>query len=270
MSRPGWMCTAVAAAVLAVPSGPGLPGLRAASITTREVVTILREGPPTNLAGLDLSRLDLAGLDLSGADLTGASLFGADLTGARLVGAKLAGADLNRAILIRADFTGADLTGATMILPAASTRLGENPASEAPRFIRANLTGARVLAKFGNSDWTGAVLVDARFALGDLQFLAAAQSDLSGAKLGGANLAGADLHGVILPFADLRGANLRGTNLHGADLAGALLDGADLTGADLTRADLHHAALTGAVGLDRAIGLQAARNVPRATARAEQ
>ena len=265
MSRPGWTRAAVIAVLLAATLGLA-PGLSAASLTLREVVTAVQDGTAVRLAGQDLSRLDLSGLDLSGADLAGASLFGADLTGTRLIGAKLAGADLNRAILIRTDFSGADLTGATLVLPAASSRIGENPASEAPRFRRANLTGARVIAKLGNSDWTGAVLVSAHFELGGLQFLTAAESDLAGAKLGGANLAGANFSGVRLPFADLRGANLRGTNLRGADLAGALLDGADFTGADLTRADLHHAALGGAVGLDRAIGLDDARNVPQSLA----
>ena len=65
---------------------------RAASLTVRQVIALLRAGHPADLAGQDLSRLDLADLDLSGANLAGANLFGADLTGANLSGANLAAA----------------------------------------------------------------------------------------------------------------------------------------------------------------------------------
>ncbi len=192
----------------------------AATMTVPQVIVVLHGKHPADLSGRDLSRLDLADLDLSGANLAGANLFGADLTGARLVGANLAGANLDRAIIIRADFSEANLSGATMFLPAASSLLGENPAIEAPRFHGANLSGARLLAKLGNSDWTGVNLANAHLELGRLQFLAAAHSDLSGCQLMAANLEGADLEGVSLTFADLRGANLARANLQRADLAG--------------------------------------------------
>ncbi len=233
----------------------------AAAMTVRQVIAVLRAGRPADLAGKDLSRLDLADLDLSGANLAGANLFGADLTGARLVGANLAGADLDRAIIIRADFSNANLSGATMFLPAASSLLGENPAVEAPRFRQANLTGAHLLAKLGNGDWTGANLADAHLELGRTQFLAALRSDLSGCRMTGANLEGADLSGVRLAFADLRGANLMRANLQGADLAGTQLDGANLTGAALARADMHRASLRGVIGLEQATGLGSVRNL---------
>jgi len=250
---------ALAAAVLVSGNVPGPAA--AASMTVRQVIALLRAGHPADLAGKDLSRLDLAELDLSGANLAGANLFAADLTGARLVGANLAGADLDRATIIRADFSNANLSGATMFLPAASSLLGENPATEAPRFRQANLTGAHLLAKLGNGDWTGANLADAHLELGRTQFLAALRSDLSGCRMAGANLEGANLSGVRLAFADLRGANLTRANLQGADLAGAQLDGANLTGAALARADVHRASLRGVIGLDQATGLSSVRNL---------
>lgn len=245
------------AAWLLMPAGPGAAEPR----TVRQVIAALRRGPAADLAGADLSRLDLAELDLGGANLAGANLFGADLTGARLVGANLAGANLDRAIIIRADFSEADLRSARMFLPAASSRLGENPAAEAPRFSRANLAGARLLAKLCNGDWSGANLASAHFELGRTQFLAALRSDLSGCRLTGANLADADLSGVRLAFADLRGASLRGAMLRWADLAGARLDGADLAGATLHHADLNGASLRDVVGLDGAFGLDEVRNL---------
>ena len=216
-------------------------GSAVAAMTVRQVIALLRAGHPADLAGQDLSRLDLAELDFSGANL--------------------AVADLDRAIIIRADFSNADLSGARMFLPAASTVLGENPAAEAPQFRQANLTGAHLLAKLGNGDWTGANLTGAHFELGRTQFLAALRSDLSGCRMAGANLEGADLSGVRLAFADLRGAKLARANLQGADLAGARLDGADLTGAALARADVHGASLRGVIGLDQASGLSSVRNL---------
>jgi uncharacterized protein YjbI with pentapeptide repeats len=233
----------------------------AATMTVRQVIALLHGVRPADLAGKDLSRLDLAELDLSGANLAGANLFAADLTGARLVGANLAGANLDRATIIGTDFSKADLSGATMFLPAASSRLGENPAAEAPRFRQANLTGAHLLAKLGNGDWTGANLTGVHLELGRTEFLAALRSDLSGCRMAGANLEGANLSGIRLSFADLRGANLRRANLEGADLAGARLDGANLTGAALARADVHRASLRDVIGLDEATGLDSVRNL---------
>ena len=121
-------------------------------MSVREVIALLRRGQRADLAGRDLSRLDLAELDFRGANLTSANLFGADLSGAKLAGANLAGANLDRATIIRADFSGANLSGARMFLPAASSRLGENPAVEAPAFRHANLSGAHLLAKLAARD----------------------------------------------------------------------------------------------------------------------
>ena len=233
----------------------------ATPMTVRQVIGLLHGSHPADLAGKDLSRLDLADLDLSGANLAGANLFAADLTGARLMEANLAGANLDRATIIGADFSRADLSGVRMFLPAASSRLGENPASEAPRFRQANLAGAHLLAHLGNGDWTGANLTDAHFELGRTEFLAALRSDLSGCRMAGANLEGANLSGVRLAFADLRGANLTRAKLDGTDLAGVRFDGATLIGASLARADLHGASLRDVIGLDEATGLDSVRNL---------
>ncbi len=261
MKRPGRR-TLRSLMLLAALLGPaaGWPAA-AATMTVRQVIALLRGAHPADLAGKDLSRLDLADLDLSGANLAGANLFAADLTGARLVGANLAGANLDRATIIGADFSKADLSGARMFLPAASSRLGENPAAEAPRFRQANLTGAHLLAHLGNGDWTGVNLADAHFELGRTEFLAALRSDLSGCRMAGANLEGANLSGIRLAFADLSGANLTRANLEGTDLAGARLDGANLTGAALARADVHGASLRDVIGFDAATGLDSLRNL---------
>ena len=149
-----------------------------------------------------------------------------------------------------------------MFLPAASTLLGESPEAEAPRFTRANLSDARLLGKLRNGNFAGANMARAYLELGRVQFLAANFTDLSGGQMQGVDLRGASLSGVRLAFADLRGANLAGADLRGADLAGAKLDGADLNGADLAGADLNGASLRGVIGLERALGLHAARNVP--------
>ena len=232
-----------------------------AGLSVRQVIARLHGPSPANFEGADLSRLDLADLDLGGARLAGANLFGADLTGARFAGADLRGANLDRTTMIRADFSNATMTGVTMMLPAASTLLDQNPAHEAPIFRGADLSFARVLAKLGNADWTGARLTDAHFELGRTQFLAALRSDLAGCVMAGTDLAGTNLAGVKLAFADLRGANLRGANLEGADLAGVRLDGADLRGARMARCDLNRAALRGVIGLDAAMGLADAFNL---------
>ena len=79
-----------------------------------------------------------------------------------------------------------------MFLPAASTLLGENPASpRRPVFRGTNMTGARLLAHLGNGDWTGANLAGAHLELGRTQFLAdKLRSDLGGCRMAGANLEG--------------------------------------------------------------------------------
>ena len=114
--------------------------------TVRDVIATLRGLHPVNLSGWDLSRLDLAELDMTGANLAGANLFGADLTDAKLVGCNLVGATLDRATIIRADFTGANLTGVSLMLPNAFSQFGLRPATDAPRFRQAYLSGARILA----------------------------------------------------------------------------------------------------------------------------
>lgn len=251
---------AVLAAAALAPFSAG-----AEPLSLRRVVQAVSAAERADLRGQDLSRLDLSGLDFRGADLAGGTLFGADLTDARLSGCALAGAVLDRAVIIRTDFSGADLRGASLFLPAASSRYDENPAHEAPRFARADLSGARLLGHFANGDWRGADLSRARLELGRIQFLARMRSDLGGCDLTGATLRDAALAGVRLAFANLRGADLRGADLTGADLGGAKLDGARLAGAVLRGTELRGASLRGAAGLDATVDLDGARNLDRAS-----
>ena len=100
-------------------------------------VTVLVEGTPEELLGLDLdavrdrarpvldgvartassawpAREDLTGADLAGADLRQRDLRGASLRGALLIGADLRGVDLTDADLLGADLRGADTRDARL------------------------------------------------------------------------------------------------------------------------------------------------------------
>lgn len=84
------------------------------------LVSLARNCPGCNLAGVDLidARLvaaNLAGANLSGADLRSANLRRANLARANLRGAKLMGTNLAGANLTDADLTDADLTGSNLI-----------------------------------------------------------------------------------------------------------------------------------------------------------
>lgn len=71
--------------------------------------------PGANLAGADLSSANLRRANLAGANLAGAQLIGTNLAGANLIGADLTGADLTGSNLIRANVTGAQLSGAVLL-----------------------------------------------------------------------------------------------------------------------------------------------------------
>lgn len=93
------------------------------------LLSLARNCPDCDLAGVDLRgaqlvAANLAGANLSGADLRSANLRRANLSGANLTGAQLAGTNLAGANLIDADLSGADLTGSNL--------------------IRANVTGAKL------------------------------------------------------------------------------------------------------------------------------
>ena len=113
-----------------------------------------------SLAGLDLRALDLHGVDFTSADLSGADLSDADLRGAKLVATKLTGAKLRRAKLnlawiMRADFSHADLSQSILETLVASAGMETLP-DEAAKFVGANLSGAKMTARFSLDDMRGA------------------------------------------------------------------------------------------------------------------
>jgi uncharacterized protein YjbI with pentapeptide repeats len=167
-------------------------------------------------------------------------------------------------VVIHTNFAGANLSHASLIFLATSTGL-EMRAGEGPSFVGADLSNARIFARLSRSDLRRARLVNARLGadIRTPQTMILFRTELSGSNLSGADLAGADLSGALLSFADLSGAALTGADLERADLSHANLTEADLTAAILSRADLDETILRNARGLDRSIGLAAARNRDR-------
>ena len=135
--------------------------------TRAEVESLLAAAPESprpsfagrSLVGLDLHALDLHEVDFTSADLSGADLSDADLRGAKLVatkliGAKLPRAKLNLAWIMRADFSHADLSQSIFKTLVASAGMETQP-DEAAKFIEANLSGAKVTARFSLDDMRG-------------------------------------------------------------------------------------------------------------------
>jgi uncharacterized protein YjbI with pentapeptide repeats len=228
----------------------------AAELTRSEAQSILASTPAgqkANFTGMALARADLHDLDFSNADLSGADLSGADLRGAklvgsRLVGAKLPGAKLNLAWIMGADFSHADLSGADLETLVVSAGLQTLP-QEAASFIGANLSGAKLTARFNLDDMRGANLSHVR-ASADVrnQSMGLIRTEFSQANLTDANFQGAGLARVNFAFAKLSRANFSGADLSGADLTGADLTDADLTGANTTGTDFSNAILRGIKG----------------------
>ena len=251
--------TACANAPQEAPTRP----VQTAQLTVETVAGIIRDTPPSGrpqLAGQDLSGLDLSHIDFRQADLSGTNLFGAKLVGANLAGANLSGAKLDAAWLMQADLTGANLTNASLFGPVVYPTLDVSPAI-APTFAKANLSGARIIARLSRVNMRESNLAGARMGV-DMrnQPMGQMRMDLSGADLTGADLSGADLNRAVVTFARLVDAKLSQANLFRADLSGSDLTGADLTGSDVTEADLYGTILRGARGLDRMIGFDSARN----------
>ena len=98
------------------------------------LISLARNCPACNFAGVDLRGAQLIAANLAGANLSGADLRIANLRRANLAGANLSGAQLNQTNLAGADLTNCDLTNADLT--------GSN-------LIRANVTGANL---------TGAIL----------------------------------------------------------------------------------------------------------------
>jgi uncharacterized protein YjbI with pentapeptide repeats len=245
-----------------------IPSVAAQGITARGVTERLfasTPDAPVDLSGQVLENLDLSGLDFKRAHLSKAKLFGADLSSANLSGADLRAANLNRVTLTRARLDNADLEGASLLRPSIFSTITGGIKDEAPSFRAANMRGIRMFGRFGQADFSGAVLTDATCQpFGKTGFIEEIwRTELSGANLSGADLERANLTHALLSFADLHGANLRDAVLRNADLTGADLTGADVTGADISGADLSDVRISGAIGLDKVKGLATAHNAEK-------
>ncbi len=121
---------------------------------------------------------------------------------------------------------------------------------EAASFVGANLSGAKVTARFSLDDMRGADLSHLH-ASADMrnQSMGLIRTDFSRANLTGADFTGAALGHVNFEFAKLQRANFLGADLTDADFAGADLTDANLTDAKTTRTNFAGAALSGLRGL---------------------
>ena len=233
-----------------------------ADITVEQVKAALAAatpGHPADLAGKSMRNLDLTKLNFTGADLKGVNLFGAKLAGANMSHADLTGANLNLSWLIAANFTDANLTDASLVAPVVAQGL-DATAGEIPIFKGANMTGARVQARF-----TGGSLQGAVFSNGDIsahlnnQSMGLMHTEMGSADLQGADFSNTNMGHVDLSFANLEGANFKGADLTRADLTGADASGADFTGANLSGTEMADVKLVGAKGLASAKNLKEAR-----------
>ena len=93
---------------------------------------------------------------------------------------------------------------------------------EAAKFVGANLSGAKVTARFSLDDTRGANLFHLK-ASADVpnQSMGSIRTDFSRANLADANFEGAEMACVNFEFAKLQRANLSGADLSNADFAGA-------------------------------------------------
>ena len=245
----------------AMAAGPVDPDT-AADMTVDQVKSALGAATPdhpADLSGKSLRNLDLSNLDFTGARMTRVNLYGAKLADSNMTRADLTGANLNLSWLIHANFTDANLTDASLVAPVVAQGLTAT-SGEIPIFKGANMTRARVQARFTGGDMRGAT-----FAGGDLSAHLKNQSmGLMHTEMGSADLEGADFAKTDMGHADMSFANLKGANFKGADLSRAVLTGADASdadfaGADLTGAELDGTNFTGAKGLDTAKNLDKAR-----------
>ena len=153
-----------------------------AELPLRQIVEALFKAKPgvqLDYSGKDLSLLDLSGVDFKRANLAGANMLGDDLSGANLTGVKLAGAKLDRTLLARANFNGADLSHATLF-DAVGSLTFEAPVANAPTFVGADLSGARIFARLSRADFRNANLSGARLGTERNQFKMPKQTDLRG------------------------------------------------------------------------------------------
>jgi uncharacterized protein YjbI with pentapeptide repeats len=231
-------------------------GILAAELARADVQSKLASTPAgqtasfvgQSLAGADLHDLDFSHADLSGADLSRADLRGAKLVGSKLVGAKLPGAKLNLAWIISADFSHADLSGADLETLIVSNGMQTQP-QEAASFVGANLSGAKITARFNLYDMHGANLSHIQ-ASADMrnQSMGLIRTEFSQTNLNDANFKDASLAHVNFQFAKLARANFSGADISYADFTGANLTDADLSGANTTGAVFTQAVLKGVIG----------------------
>lgn len=250
-------CTA-APALAEKATSPDTP----ANVTVEQVKSALAAATPdhpADLAGKSMRNLDLTKLDFTGADLKGTNLFGAKLAGANMTRANLTGANLNLSWLIAANFTDANLTDASVVAPVVAQGLDATN-GEVPIFKGANMTGARIQARF-----TGGSLQGANFSNGDIsahlnnQSMGLMHTEMGSADLQGADFSNTNMGHVDLTFANLKGANFKDADLTRADLTGADASGADFTGANLSGTEMADVKLAGAKGLSSAKNLKEAR-----------
>ena len=221
---------------------------------------------PPDLSHADLSGLDLSGVDFKRANLTGARLVGTKLAGANLFtvdftdailsNAVLSKANLDGSVLRRANLQGADLEGASLF----ATII------ESADLTNANLSGARIIGYLRGAKLGGASLRHANAGADPgNQSMGVMRATFVGADLSGADLSDANLFKADLSHANLTNARLVRTNLMNADLIQTDLTRADVTGAKLAKANLDEATFTQAVGVDRVLGLDQARNREKAS-----
>ena len=115
---------------------------------------------------------------------------------------------------------GADFSHADETLVASAGM--DNQRDEAAKFVGANLSGAKVTARFSLDDTRGANLFHLK-ASADVpnQSMGSIRTDFSRANLADANFEGAEMACVNFEFAKLQRANLSGADLSNADFAGA-------------------------------------------------
>jgi uncharacterized protein YjbI with pentapeptide repeats len=274
-TRIGWIFSALLAVMAAAGAArAGQPHdvvAPNAEFTAQQVTSIVFKTPGgqrPDFSGKVLTYLDLADLDFKAAKMAGVDFYGTDFTGANLSGADLSQTRLDRAVLIRANLSGANLSGATIFRPTVYAD-DKGTLSDAPKFVAANLSRVRVQADLSGSDFHNANLTNADFGPlegrpGQGTMTTLAKNVLKSCDFSGAKLHGANMFRATLTFSRFTGADVRGVKFGEAELTSVDFSGADVTGADFTGADIYGANFKGALGLDKAIGLGAAKNADKA------
>ena len=208
-----------------------------------------------DLRGVDFKRANLTGARLVGTKLAGANLFTVDLTDAVLTDADLSKANLDGTVLRRANFQGANLEGASLF----ATII------ESANLANADLSGTRIIGYLRGAKLDGASLrhTNAGADPGN-QSMGVMRATFVGADLSGADLSDGNFFKADFSHANLTNAKLVRANLMNADLIQTDLTRADVTGAKLAKANLDEAVFTQAVGVDRVLGLDQARNRDKA------